>query len=40
MKPSAPLLKTTTFTGNLSWVRLMKSPISMVKPPSPDNETT
>ena len=40
MKPSAPLLKTTTFTGSPSCTRLSRSPISMVKPPSPDSDTT
>ena len=40
MKPSAPLLNTTTFTGKPSCARLRKSPISMVKPPSPDSEIT
>ena len=40
MKPSAPLLKTTTFTGRSSCARLRKSPISMAKPPSPDSEMT
>src|SRR5262245_32719390 len=40
MKPSAPLLNTTTFTGRLCWTRVRKSPISMVKPPSPDSEVT
>ena len=39
-KPSVPLFSTTTFTGRPSWVRLMKSPIIMVKPPSPDIEIT
>ena len=40
MKPSAPLLNTTTFTGSSSWTRLKRSPISMVKPPSPESEIT
>src|SRR5215471_2266316 len=40
MKPSAPLLNTTTLTGRLCCTRVKKSPISMVKPPSPDNEIT
>ena len=39
-KPSAPLLKITTLTGNLSCTSEMKSPISMVKPPSPESEMT
>ena len=40
MKPSAPLLNTTTFTGRPSCTRLRKSPISIVNPPSPDSEIT
>src|SRR6267142_562560 len=40
MKPRALLLNTTTFTGRPSCARLRKSPISMVKPPSPDSEIT
>src|SRR6516165_8274817 len=40
MKPSAPLLNTTTLTGRLCCTRVKKSPISIVKPPSPDNEIT
>jgi hypothetical protein len=40
MKPSAPLLKTTTFTGRPSWARLRESPISIAKPPSPESEIT
>ena len=39
-KPSVPLLSTITFTGRPSWAKLMKSPIIMVKPPSPDIEMT
>jgi hypothetical protein len=39
-EPERPVLKTTTFTGSLSWARLIKSPISMVKPPSPESDTT
>src|SRR4029077_3448102 len=39
-KPSLPLLKTTIFTGSRSCVRLKKSPISMLKPPSPESEMT
>ena len=39
-KPSVPLLSTITFTGRPIWVRVMKSPIIMVKPPSPDIEIT
>src|SRR6516162_5582146 len=38
MKPSAPLLNTTTFTGRPSCPRLRKSPISIENPPSPDSE--
>jgi hypothetical protein len=40
MKPSALLLNATTFTGRPSCTRLRKSPISMVKPPSPESEIT
>ena len=40
MKPSAPLLNTTTFTFNPSCTRLRKSPISMVNSPSPLSEIT
>jgi hypothetical protein len=39
-KPSVPLLSTITFTGRPSWDRLMKSPIIIEKPPSPDSDTT
>src|SRR5262249_57488284 len=35
MKPKAPLLNTTTFTGSASCFSDSRSPISMVKPPSP-----
>src|SRR5438105_9257219 len=40
IKPSAPLLNTTTFTGSPSCTRLRKSPISIENPPSPDSEIT
>ena len=39
-KPRDELLNTTSFTGRFNCARLMKSPISMVKPPSPDIEIT
>ena len=39
-KPSVPLLNTTIFTGSSCWVSVRKSPISMVKPPSPESEIT
>src|SRR5258708_6818329 len=39
-KPRVPLLSTITFTGRPSWLRLMKSPIIIEKPPSPDSEIT
>ena len=39
-KPRVPLLSTITFTGRFIWVSVMKSPIIMVKPPSPDIEIT
>ena len=40
MNPREPLLKIRTFTGKLSCFNERRSPISMVKPPSPDSETT
>ena len=39
-KPSVPLFRTMTLTGNPIWVSVMKSPIIMLKPPSPDIEIT
>ncbi|MGY2938826.1 hypothetical protein ACVWZ6_008428 [Bradyrhizobium sp. GM6.1] len=39
-KPSTPLLKMTTFTGSFICVSVIRSPISMVKPPSPESEIT
>ena len=39
-KPSTPLLKITTFTGSFICVSVIRSPISMANPPSPDIEIT
>src|SRR5258707_294932 len=39
-KPSTPLLKITTFTGSFICRSVIRSPISMAKPPSPDIDTT
>jgi hypothetical protein len=33
-------LKTTIFTGSFICVSVIKSPISMVEPPSPESEIT
>jgi hypothetical protein len=35
-KPRVALFSTMIFTGSFIWLRVMNSPIIMVKPPSPD----
>ena len=39
-KPSVPLFSTMIFTGSFSCTSVSMSPISMVNPPSPENEMT